>query len=52
MTSRLRHYVGLKTTESKLARLLEDFEYQGMGPMVEKLKLGLTEIPIDSLVES
>lgn len=52
MTSRLRHYVGLKTTQSKLARLLEDFEYQGMGPMVEKLKFGLTEIPIDSLVES
>jgi polysaccharide deacetylase family protein (PEP-CTERM system associated) len=52
MTSRLRHYVGLKSTQSKLARLLEDFEYQGMGPMIEKFKSGLAVLTLESLAES
>ena len=41
LTARLRHYVGLRSTESKLVRLLRDFEYQHMITLIGELKNGL-----------
>src|SRR5262249_55311922 len=35
LSSRLRHYVGLRGTQDKLARLLKEFEYERMGGMID-----------------
>lgn len=37
-TARLRHYVGLRGTETKLTRLLRDFEFQCLRDVIEELK--------------
>ena len=36
LTSRLRHYAGLRRTESKLRKLLSDFEFVPLGALVEE----------------
>ncbi len=37
LTSRMRHYFGLRGAEAKFRRLLEDFEYQPMGALLKEL---------------
>jgi polysaccharide deacetylase family protein (PEP-CTERM system associated) len=37
ITARIRHYVGLRGTEGKLRRLLQDFEFQPLGALVKDL---------------
>jgi polysaccharide deacetylase family protein (PEP-CTERM system associated) len=57
ISGRLRHYFGLRSTESKFRRLLADFELQPLGSLVEELKcdsaLGrngrLQEVPLAKL---
>jgi polysaccharide deacetylase family protein (PEP-CTERM system associated) len=34
MTARLRHYIGMRTTEKKLARLLHEFEFCSLGELI------------------
>jgi polysaccharide deacetylase family protein (PEP-CTERM system associated) len=56
-SARLRHYLGLRGAESKLRRLLQDFEMQPLGSLVEELgresSLGsaadIPEIPLGEL---
>ena len=49
LTSRIRHYIGLRGTRSKLVRLLKDFEYQRMGTMIDALRSDLAVISLDNL---
>jgi polysaccharide deacetylase family protein (PEP-CTERM system associated) len=49
LSSRIRHYVGLRGTRSKLVRLLKDFEYQQMGSMIDTLRSDLAVISLDNL---
>ena len=51
-TSRLRHYIGLRSTETKLARLLKDFEYQLMGTMIDGFRGGLASLSVEHLAQS
>jgi polysaccharide deacetylase family protein (PEP-CTERM system associated) len=51
-TSRLRHYIGLRGTENKLARLLKDFEFQRMGTMIDGFRPRLSALSMENLAES
>jgi polysaccharide deacetylase family protein (PEP-CTERM system associated) len=51
LTARLRHYLGLRGAQSKLSRLLRDFDFQQMGAIIEEGKLGLSEAPVRRLGE-
>jgi hypothetical protein len=51
-TSRLRHYIGLRSTETKLERLLKDFEYQLMGTMIDGFRGGLASLSLEHLAQS
>ena len=48
--SRFRHYVNLRRTERKLARLLADFSFQPMGTLLESLDT--TGIPVRDITEN
>lgn len=37
VTARLRHYIGLRGTETKVRGLLRDFEFQSLGTLVEEM---------------
>ncbi|MGB6624245.1 MAG: XrtA system polysaccharide deacetylase [Candidatus Acidiferrum sp.] len=52
LTSRLRHYIGLRSTEIKLTRLLKDFEFQRMGTMIDAFRSGLTAVSMENLAQS
>jgi polysaccharide deacetylase family protein (PEP-CTERM system associated) len=39
LTSKIRHYVGLRGMRIKLANLVRDFEFETMGSMVERVRL-------------
>ena len=45
LTARLRHYVGLRGTESKFRRLLHDFEFQPLGSLIRELESGSSQPP-------
>jgi len=51
LTARLRHYLGLRGAQSKLSRLLRDFDFQQMGAIVKECKSSLAEAPIQSLAQ-
>jgi|SRR5215831_8872405 len=40
LTSRIRHYVGLRNTPIKFRKLLRDFEFQPMSVLIEQIKNG------------
>lgn len=42
LSARVRHYFGLHGTETKLRRLLRDFEFCPLGTLVDQLKLAET----------
>jgi polysaccharide deacetylase family protein (PEP-CTERM system associated) len=42
-TARMRHYFGLRSAEEKFQRLLEDFEFQPLGPLVKGLTNPLSQ---------
>lgn len=42
ITARMRHYFGLRRAEAKFRRLLEDFEFQPLGLLVEELSSHLS----------
>jgi polysaccharide deacetylase family protein (PEP-CTERM system associated) len=44
-TSRMRHYFGLRGAEEKFQRLLQDFEFQPMGPTVHALNNASSQNP-------
>ena len=45
LTSRARHYFGLKATEAKLKRLLSEFEFHPLATVLGELKLSDVEVP-------
>jgi polysaccharide deacetylase family protein (PEP-CTERM system associated) len=47
LSARLRHYIGLRGTESKLGRLLKDFEFQQMNSLIEELS-GESSLPVSN----
>jgi polysaccharide deacetylase family protein (PEP-CTERM system associated) len=49
ITARMRHYFGLHSTESKLRRLLSDFEFQPLGLLAKELNSHLSPGPTISL---
>jgi polysaccharide deacetylase family protein (PEP-CTERM system associated) len=51
-TARLRHYIGLRSTEIKLAKLLKEFDYQLMGTMVDSSRASLTPVALESLAQA
>jgi polysaccharide deacetylase family protein (PEP-CTERM system associated) len=50
LTARLRHYFGLRGTEAKFHRLLEDFEFQPLGLQVRELQNHLAQNPNSPLL--
>jgi polysaccharide deacetylase family protein (PEP-CTERM system associated) len=51
LTARLRHYIGLRGAQSKLSRLLHDFDFEQMIAIVGRLKDSLPELSVDRLME-
>jgi polysaccharide deacetylase family protein (PEP-CTERM system associated) len=49
LTSRLRHYIGLRGTQSKLARLLKEFEYERMGAVIDTFRSDLAVLLLENL---
>ena len=57
LTARMRHYFGLRGTEVKLRRLLQDFSFQPLGLLIQELNQNsagawrepLVEIPMSDL---
>jgi polysaccharide deacetylase family protein (PEP-CTERM system associated) len=45
-SARLRHYFGLRRTESKFRRLLEDFSFQTLGALVSELETSRSVRPL------
>ena len=50
LTTRLRHYIGLRGFERKLARLMEDFEFAPLGQLVSALQIAPGERLAPTLV--
>jgi polysaccharide deacetylase family protein (PEP-CTERM system associated) len=52
LLARIRHYVGLGTTERKLTNLLRGIEFRGLGRIVEEMALGtIPAVDQDSLAD-
>jgi hypothetical protein len=37
ITSRIRHYLGLRSTPAKFRRLIRDFEFVPLGSLIDKV---------------
>jgi polysaccharide deacetylase family protein (PEP-CTERM system associated) len=51
LSARLRHYLGLRGAESKLRQMLQDFEFQPLGTMIEEYRRDSPHAPFDRLPE-
>ena len=52
LTAKLRHYIGLRGFERKLARLMGDFEFAPLGQLVSELRLEQQDVLTPELVSA